>query len=94
MGSLGVLKTNLFGAYRYRTWNGSLGETDIHAAYGVYAQTRGSWSTGEVTTGTSFAVRSVTTTPIASTVTAVCAAGVAACSPPSPADSPVERKDR
>ena len=48
MGSLGVLKTNLFGAYRYRTWNGSLGETNIHAAYGVYAQTRGSWSTGGV----------------------------------------------
>ncbi|WP_083757045.1 DUF3769 domain-containing protein [Synechococcus sp. CC9605] len=48
MGSLGVLSTNLFGAYRYRTWNGSLGETDINAAYGVYAQTKGSWSTGEV----------------------------------------------
>ena len=48
MGGLGVLTTNLFGAYRYRTWNGSLGETDINAAYGVYAQTKGSWSTGEV----------------------------------------------
>jgi hypothetical protein len=48
MGGLGVLSTNLFGAYRYRTWNGSLGETDINAAYGVYAQTKGSWSTGEV----------------------------------------------
>ncbi len=47
LGSLGVLNTNLFGAYRYRTWNGSLGETDINAAYGVYAQTRGNWSTGE-----------------------------------------------
>ncbi|MGB0529596.1 MAG: DUF3769 domain-containing protein, partial [Synechococcus sp.] len=48
MGGLGVLSTNLFGAYRYRTWNGSLGETDINAAYGVYAQTKGKWSTGEV----------------------------------------------
>ena len=48
LGSLGVLKTNLFGAYRYRTWNGSLGETNINAAYGVYAQTRGSWSTGAI----------------------------------------------
>ena len=48
LGSLGVLSTNLFGAYRYRTWNGSLGETDINAAYGVYAQTKGKWSTGEV----------------------------------------------
>ena len=48
MGGFGMLSTNLFGAYRYRTWNGSLGETDINAAYGVYAQTKGSWSTGEV----------------------------------------------
>ena len=48
MGALGVLSTNLFGAYRYRTWNGSLGETDINAAYGVYAQTKGGWSTGKV----------------------------------------------
>ena len=48
LGGLGVLNTNLFGAYRYRTWNGSLGETDINAAYGVYAQTKGSWSTGEI----------------------------------------------
>ena len=48
LGGLGKLNTNLFGAYRYRTWNGSLGETDINSAYGVYAQTKGSWSTGEV----------------------------------------------
>ena len=48
LGGLGVLDTNLCGAYRYRTWNGSLGETNIHAAYGLYAQTKGSWSTGEV----------------------------------------------
>ena len=43
-----MLNTNLFGAYRFRTWNGSLGNTNINAAYGVYAQTKGSWSTGEV----------------------------------------------
>lgn len=48
LGGLGVLNTNLFGAYRYRTWNGSLGKTSIHAAYGAYAETKGSWSTGEV----------------------------------------------
>ena len=48
LGGLGVLNTNLFGAYRYRTWNGSLGETDIDSAYGVYTQTKGSWSTGDV----------------------------------------------
>ena len=48
LGGLGVLNTNLFGAYRYRIWNGSLGETDIDSAYGVYTQTKGSWSTGDV----------------------------------------------
>ena len=48
LGGLGVVNTNLFGAYRYRTWNGSLGKTSIHAAYGAYAETKGRWSTGEV----------------------------------------------
>ena len=37
-----------FGAYRYRTWNGSLGETDIRAAYGLYGSKRGEWSQGEI----------------------------------------------
>jgi len=27
------VNTTLFGAYRYRVWNGSIGETDIHTAY-------------------------------------------------------------
>ena len=46
LGRLGVVKTNLFGAYRYRTWNGSLGSTDIQGAYGVYGEKRGEWEQG------------------------------------------------
>ena len=47
LGRLGELKTNLFGAYRYRTWNGSLGDTDIQAAYGLYGEQRGEWDAGK-----------------------------------------------
>jgi hypothetical protein len=32
---LGESNLRLFGAYRYRTWNGSLGEQDVYSAYGV-----------------------------------------------------------
>ena len=47
MGFLGEVKTKLFGAYRYRTWNGSLGETDIQAAYGFYGEKSGEWLQGD-----------------------------------------------
>ena len=46
LGPLGDVKANLFGTYRYRTWNGSLGETDIQAAYGAYGEKRGEWENG------------------------------------------------
>jgi len=32
---LGETSFRLFGAYRFRTWNGSLGEEDVYSAYGV-----------------------------------------------------------
>ena len=48
LGFLGEVKTKLFGAYRYRTWNGSLGETDIQAAYGIYGEKSGEWSQGDI----------------------------------------------
>ncbi len=32
---LGDATARLFGAYRYRTWNGTLGEQDIYTAYGL-----------------------------------------------------------
>ncbi|BEV35605.1 DUF3769 domain-containing protein [Synechococcus sp. M16CYN] len=44
LGLFGEIKANLFSAYRYRTWNGSLGETDIQAAYGLYGEKSGEWS--------------------------------------------------
>ena len=47
LGGLGTVKAELFGTYRYRSWNGSLGETDIDAAYGLYGEQRGEWTQGE-----------------------------------------------
>ncbi len=41
---LGSVFTRLFGAYRYRTWNGSLGQTDIYTAYGTLLEKQGDWS--------------------------------------------------
>jgi hypothetical protein len=32
---LGESKLRTFGAYRYRVWNGSLGEQDVYSAYGI-----------------------------------------------------------
>ena len=45
---LGNTKTRLFGAYRYRTWNGSLGQTDVYSAFGGYAEQRGSLNLGRL----------------------------------------------
>ena len=36
--SLGQINTTLFGAYRYKSWNGSLGETDIYSSFGGYIE--------------------------------------------------------
>ena len=47
LGALGRFRGNLFGAYRYRTWNGSLGESNIESAYGAYAEQRGDWKQGD-----------------------------------------------
>ena len=38
---IGSSVARLFGAYRYRIWNGSLGEQDIYSAYGVSLENRG-----------------------------------------------------
>ncbi len=37
------VNATLFGAYRYKAWNGSLGETDIYSAYGGYLQKEGNF---------------------------------------------------
>ena len=38
---LGESKWRLFGAYRYRTWNGTLGEQDVYSAYGTSLEQTG-----------------------------------------------------
>ncbi|MEY3735835.1 MAG: hypothetical protein RLZZ624_894 [Cyanobacteriota bacterium] len=38
---LGESTLRIFGAYRYRTWNGTLGEQDVYAAYGVSLEDTG-----------------------------------------------------
>ncbi|MBM5800844.1 MAG: DUF3769 domain-containing protein, partial [Cyanobacteria bacterium K_DeepCast_35m_m2_023] len=38
---LGETTARLFGAYRYRAWNGSLGEQDVYSAFGVSLEDQG-----------------------------------------------------
>ena len=38
---LNDINSNIFAAYRYRAWNGSLGETDIYSAYGAFIDKTG-----------------------------------------------------
>ncbi len=45
---IGNIKTSIFGAYRYKAWNGSLGETDIYSAYGAFAEKKGIWRWGKL----------------------------------------------
>ncbi|MGC6482526.1 MAG: DUF3769 domain-containing protein [Synechococcus sp.] len=45
---LGTVNARLFGAYRYRTWNGSLGQTDVYSAFGGFAEQQGSWQWGQL----------------------------------------------
>ncbi len=40
------IEANIFGAYRYRAWNGSLGETDIYSAYGAFLEKKGNKKLG------------------------------------------------
>ena len=46
LGAIGTVQADLFAAHRYRTWNGSLGESNIQSAYGAYAEQRGDWQQG------------------------------------------------
>ena len=45
---LGEVEARLFGAYRYRTWNGSLGETDVYSALGMFGEQKGNWNWGKL----------------------------------------------
>ncbi len=46
---LNQVQANLFGAYRYKAWNGTLGETDIYTAYGGYVEKRKEFAIGKLT---------------------------------------------
>ncbi len=46
---VGEVETRFFSAYRYRAWNGSLGETDIYTAYGAFLQKSGRFKSGNLT---------------------------------------------
>ncbi|WP_320668302.1 DUF3769 domain-containing protein [Prochlorococcus sp. MIT 1307] len=45
---LNNVDTTLFGAYRYRVWNGSIGETDIYTAYGGSIEKSKTWDWGDL----------------------------------------------
>ena len=45
---IGEVTTRLFGAYRYRTWNGSLGETDVYSAMGGFIEQKKDFTLGKL----------------------------------------------
>ncbi|WP_413358333.1 DUF3769 domain-containing protein [Prochlorococcus sp. MIT 1201] len=45
---VGNIDAHIFGAYRYKAWNGSLGETDIYSAYGTLVEKQGKWRWGKL----------------------------------------------
>ncbi len=54
--SINDLKLSFFGSYRYKAWNGSLGETDIHSAYGGFMQKQFNWRSGRIENESSFSM--------------------------------------
>ncbi|MCB4429005.1 DUF3769 domain-containing protein [Synechococcus sp. MU1643] len=45
---VGDVTARLFGAYRYRTWNGSLGETNVYSALGGFIEQRQAFELGKL----------------------------------------------
>ena len=45
---IGDVTARLFGAYRYRTWNGSLGETNVNSALGGFIEQRQAFRWGKL----------------------------------------------
>ena len=45
---IGDVTARLFGAYRYRTWNGSLGETNVYSALGGFIEQRKAFELGKL----------------------------------------------
>ncbi len=52
---IGNISSTLFSAYRYQSWNGSLGASDIYTAYGGFLDKTNNWESG--TTNHSLAFR-------------------------------------
>ncbi len=46
---LGDIQARLFSAYRYKAYNGSLGETDVYSAFGSFLEKRGDFNVGKLT---------------------------------------------
>ncbi len=46
--AIGSVNAHIFSAYRYRIWNGSLGETSIYSAYGSLIEKRDFWNIGKL----------------------------------------------
>ncbi|WP_320677504.1 DUF3769 domain-containing protein [Prochlorococcus sp. MIT 1300] len=46
---IGKVNNRIFGASRYRAWNGSLGQTDIYSAYGAFWEKRNDWKAKKFT---------------------------------------------
>ena len=45
---LGDVQARLFSAYRYKAYNGSLGETDVYSAFGSFLEQRGDFNVGKL----------------------------------------------
>ena len=45
---LGDIQARLFSAYRYKAYNGSLGETDVYSAFGSFLEKRGDFNVGKL----------------------------------------------
>jgi hypothetical protein len=45
---LGDVQARLFSAYRYKAYNGSLGETDVYSAFGSFLEQRGDFNVGKI----------------------------------------------
>jgi len=45
---IGDVKARIFSAYRYKAYNGSLGETDVYSAFGSFLEQRGAFNVGKL----------------------------------------------
>ncbi len=48
IGDIKDIETTLFSAYRYKSWNGSLGQSDIYTSYGGYIDKGWAWKNGKI----------------------------------------------